>query len=228
MTARVSILAAGITFTQLFSLYKTERKPPRKTCSDYGLYVNRFVSLIGDLPIASIKKAHLRDFKNALIRCPAVIPAALNCKPFAEALLWADNHPDEPRLAAQTINGRGLGGLSAIFGWAVDNDLMDSNPRRGVKVAETKMKGDKRRPYSPADLQLIFNLPIFANPPHRPRAGGGDAARWFPLIALFTGARLSEIGQLRVADIRLETALPVGQQAIPRGRSIWFEAVAAG
>jgi integrase len=41
----------------------------------------------------------------------------------------------------------------------------------------------------------------------RPVAGAGEAAYWLPLIALYTGARLTEIGQLRVQDIKRELGI---------------------
>ncbi|OYV48219.1 MAG: hypothetical protein B7X10_03390 [Burkholderiales bacterium 21-58-4] len=40
----------------------------------------------------------------------------------------------------------------------------------------------------------------------RPRACGGEAIVWVPLIALATGARLEEICQLRVTDLTLDHA----------------------
>ena len=191
----------GPLISQLLASYKAERKPGPTTANDYTLYVGRFISLFGDLPVKTMTKAHMREFKTALVNCPANIPSQFSGKPFAQAVEWGIQHPDVPRLSAGTINDRGLGALSAIFGWAVENDLMESNPRRGIKVPEPKVRGDKRRPYNTDDLRLIFNLKIFENPPQRPKAGAGEAARWLPLIALFTGARLQEIGQLRVADI---------------------------
>jgi integrase len=36
----------------------------------------------------------------------------------------------------------------------------------------------------------------------RPEGGAGEAAYWLPLLGLFTGARLNEIGQLGTADVK--------------------------
>ena len=36
----------------------------------------------------------------------------------------------------------------------------------------------------------------------RPHGGKGEAAYWFPLISLFSGARRTEIAQLKVGDVR--------------------------
>ena len=60
-----------------------------------------------------------------------------------------------------------------------------------------------RLPYSIADLNKIFASPVYRDA-KRWTAGGGEAAFWIPLIGLFTGARLEEIGQLLIEDIRTE------------------------
>ena len=39
------------------------------------------------------------------------------------------------------------------------------------------------------------------------KGGAGEAAYWLPLLALFTGARLEELAQLRVSDLASEEGL---------------------
>jgi len=48
---------------------------------------------------------------------------------------------------------------------------------------------DSRLPYDAEELKLIFNSPLFRSG-ERPRGGGGEAAKWLPLVALFSGARV--------------------------------------
>jgi integrase len=59
----------------------------------------------------------------------------------------------------------------------------------------------QRQPFSLSDLQAIFSSPVYANG-ERPKGGRLEAAYWLPLLGLFTGARLEEIGQLRVSDVQ--------------------------
>ena len=40
-----------------------------------------------------------------------------------------------------------------------------------------------------------------------PKGGAGDAAYWLPILALYTGARLRELGQLRGEDVRQENGV---------------------
>ena len=60
----------------------------------------------------------------------------------------------------------------------------------------------KREPYSLEDLRRIFSTSVYVAPIDIPVSGCGFAAHWLPLLALFTGARLEELGQLLVGDVK--------------------------
>ena len=91
------------------------------------------------------------------------------------------------------------GFLKGLFEFAVDREWIPKNP--AVKLQLPKADKKKSRvPYEIEDIRQIFLSPNYAQA-ERPTAGRGEAAVWLPLIALFTGARLEEIAQLRPADI---------------------------
>jgi integrase len=71
---------------------------------------------------------------------------------------------------------------------------------KDVKVRVDKTADDGREIFQPSDLAAIFGSAIFTHG-HRPIAGGGEAAFWFPLIALLSGMRLEEIAGLRLRDL---------------------------
>jgi len=113
-----------------------------------------------------------------------------------------------------TINAH-LNRLSSVLNFAMNEGLIDRNPTRGLKVADPVRARDKRLPFSPQQLQRIFNAPLYrgclndeagyATPgPNHPRRG----RFWVPLIALFSGMRLNEICQLDVADIQEVEGIP--------------------
>lgn len=98
-----------------------------------------------------------------------------------------------------------MGLLSAILGVAHGNERLDQNAFQGVEFPRTF--GEKARiPFDTVTLQDIFNSPVYADG-FRPVAGAGEAAYWLPLLALFTGARLEELGQLLVEDVRLKDGI---------------------
>ena len=60
-----------------------------------------------------------------------------------------------------------------------------------------------REPWHIDELRLLFSSPVFAAGA-RPKGGRGEAAFWLPLLALHTGARLSELAALTAADVVIE------------------------
>lgn len=94
-----------------------------------------------------------------------------------------------------------LSRLRTLLGWAYQNDLAPANVAEGISVKVADSGKGKRLPFSLDELQAIFASPIYANG-ERPTRGRGEAAYWLPLLGLFTGARLEEIGQLRVSDVQ--------------------------
>jgi len=94
-----------------------------------------------------------------------------------------------------------LSRLRTLLGWAYQNDLAPANVAEGISVKVADNGKGKRLPFALDELQAIFASPVYANG-ERPKGGKGEAAYWLPLLGLFTGARLEEIGQLRVSDVQ--------------------------
>ncbi len=93
-----------------------------------------------------------------------------------------------------------LSRLRTLLQWAADNDYAATNAAAGIKVIDKNAAKNKRTEFSLDALKAIFESPVYTAGA-RPIQGRGEAAYWLPLLALFTGARLEELGQLRVADI---------------------------
>lgn len=90
-----------------------------------------------------------------------------------------------------------LSRLRTLLQWAADNGFADDNVGRGVSI---KAPRSDRKPFDLPALTAIFSSPIYSKG-LRPTQGRGEAAFWLPLLALFTGARLEELGQLRPSDV---------------------------
>src|SRR5207237_1081903 len=71
---------------------------------------------------------------------------------------------------------------------------------KDVKLRVDRRDEETREPFAPSDLAAIFTAGVFTRG-ERPLAGGGEAAFWFPLIALLSGMRLEEIAGLRLRDL---------------------------
>ncbi|MCW0232904.1 MAG: site-specific integrase [Ferrovibrio sp.] len=77
-------------------------------------------------------------------------------------------------------------------------DPAPRNPFAGLKYIEIGKPREARRAFSFESLEALFKLKHFTNPKND---ANGQASFWVTLLALFTGARQSEIIQLNKADI---------------------------
>jgi hypothetical protein len=192
--------------------WERERNAGALAKIEWGIAVKRFIELHGDLAIDAITKANIREFKDALAELPTRLPSDYKKVPLPkilEAVRSGRCVGGEPMVAA-SIN-KLLNALSSILSLAVDNGFIENNPAHRVRMPEDKARqGEKRLPYNKEDLKIIFNSPLFKgcrNSRQREIAGNEiikDHKYWLPLIALYTGARMEEIGQSFLSDIGSE------------------------
>ena len=198
---------AGEPLSAIFEAWKAEKKPPAKLVMEFGKGIRRFMELHGDVPAITISKAMIREFKAALQKLPAVRSGTQRNMKLQELLKALEKEPANKTLSVGSIN-KDLGSLSAVLAWAGKQGYFEANPMWSNPVSGMKLEGgpdaeEERVCYDPADLKTIFTSPVYSEGA-RPRAAGGDAAKWLPLLGLFTGARLEELGQALVSDIRQE------------------------
>ncbi len=193
--------SAAPPLTEIIGMWKAERKPSRKTEDEWTTSVRRFTDVCGDLPVDAITKAHVRTYRDVLLRTPRRLSHRARTMRLPDLVASVGDDPGVQRISPSTVK-KCVGAIAALLEWAVENDHAGSNPARGVKVRAPKSNGDGRLPYTTDDLNLIFgSSPVFTRG-DRPRSGGGEAAFWLPLLALFTGARLEELGQALVSDLK--------------------------
>lgn len=210
----------GERLSVVFERWKLERRPPAKTAGDFWAHVRRFIELHGDLGIRAITKRHVVAYKEAMLRYPSRVSGKLAGLALPALLEAVEGDRTIPRLSPRTVNDKALGALGAVFGWAVSNGYRDDNPASGVKVAMAEVRIDTRLPYSHDDLMRIFSFPIYLSG-DRPKGGAGEAAKWLPLLGLFTGARLEELGQALTADCKLELGVAyLDLRVIEQGKSL--------
>jgi integrase len=163
----------------------------------------------GEVPIASICRAHCRDLLDVLRFLPSNAGKRFPRLSPREASDHARQRGGITTISAANANSL-MSNMSSFLNWCVAEELLARNPARGLKLPDEVAKRDKRLPFSREQLRSIFNAPLYrgcrdggrgyAKPgSERPR----NARYWVPLIGLFTGARLGEICQLDTADIRL-------------------------
>lgn len=155
-----------------FDGWRRERKPSDKVWSEWSLALRRFIEVNGDVAVAKLDRGHIRKFKDALIAAG---------------------------LSISSIKKQ-LTAVRTVLAWGVDNGLCEHNVAAGVRVRGAKVQREARLPYDDTDLGRLFSSPVYTDG-ERPTGGGGEAAYWVPLIALYMGCRLEEMGQASVSDV---------------------------
>jgi len=203
--------AGSVDLMTMFDKWVEERKPPQKTVLDFRTAIRRFIELHGRIAVHEITKAHVRAYKDALQKHPRSCSGEMRQMTLPDLLHHLQRHPIEgPTLSAGTIN-KAITALQTVFGWIEAQGYLEAypnwtNPAANMKMHNPAKDEDTRLPYEADDLQTIFSSAVFSDGA-RPQGGAGEAAKWLPLIALFTGARLEEIGQALTSDVRHEDGI---------------------
>lgn len=117
---------------------------------------------------------------------------------------WISKQSNTSKTARDRLNW-----IKSLLKYAAETlEWIPKHPWAGISI--TVKTEAKRRPWEDPELKLLFKAPLTASYA-LPTAwnAGKDAAYWIPLLGLFTGARLGELCQLRVMDIRTVESLPV-------------------
>lgn len=161
------------TYQTAYECWQAESVATRSATRDR--YFNTIKSLAEFLqakPIAEISRKDIADFAVHLIR-----------------------NGNSPVTSRQKV-----GILKTIFNSAINQELIDKNPTDTFKLPY-KRPHKPRIGFTADDLQRIFHSPIYTQG-YLPLGGGRIACFWLPLLALYTGARLEELAQLQVCDIK--------------------------
>ena len=189
-----------LTLKFLLDKYLKDRHPVYSTKNSFRRAVILFDSLYPNIPVQKIDKVMVRRYKELISQIPSYpLKKDINLS----LIELSKNTGNRANLSPNSVN-KYIRGLSAVFSWAECNGYFDKypgwiNPTTGIRYKNIYTK--TRFPFTDEDLKKIFTSEIYT---HRnyPEAGKGEASYWMPLIALYTGARLEEIGQLYVSDIR--------------------------
>jgi integrase len=183
--------------TTLFSeavkdyLIEFEAGGPRpESVLDYRGDFRQFIQITGDVPVASLQHDELNDLKKKL----AALPPNMN-----KAKLLRGKTIDEilamklPPQSARNVQKKWQR-LQSFLDWAEGHGVVTKNYAKGKKPNAPTSNREK---FSDDDLGKLFESRHYSDALYKE-----PFQYWVPLIAAFTGARLEEISQLHLADIK--------------------------
>ncbi|NEU14587.1 tyrosine-type recombinase/integrase [Methylobacterium sp. BTF04] len=208
--AATAIAAPGEGVLELFDAFAREN--PKGVKPD-TLRMNReivtwFAQHVGPtFPASAIDNKAVREWKQALAKFPIKAAEVREFRGLSfTKIIVANDRLRRSTLSDRTVN-KYLSALGAYCQWLMRNGHIDSNPVDGMHLGNDK--GDNKvRPYTSEQLQKVFASPLFTGTQsekqvHKPgNFKIRDHRYWLPLLSLFTGARMGELAQLLVADVR--------------------------
>lgn len=167
-----------------------------KTLSEKRDALDLLQEIIGDKPVSTISKADARKADEVLQRLPKNRGKSATTRNLSLSEMLA--LPGVETISARTLNSY-VSHFQAFMSWVGKKWHTEDNPFQGfrVKVAASSAT-DERKPFKPEHLRTLY-LHLTDNPNGLVRK---DDHKWPTLIAMFSGARLNEVCQLRVEDVQ--------------------------
>ena len=186
----------------------TSRISP-KSRTEFERVFKMLIGFFGSERLASeVRAGAVRKFRDFVLTLPARQQKADIGLTAREVAARYATRPDHPKKSWKTA-AKYLDFLSAIFGHGLALEAINANPVTGAKFRTGRRAREQSRvEFSDDDLEKIVSSPLFMgcagvtrHHKHGDKVLWG-ARYWCMLLGVTTGARINEIGQLLVTDIR--------------------------
>lgn len=155
------------------------------------------IHVLGDLNSGDLQHSSIVTFKNALLNLPKNRTKGIYANKTIAEILELDI-PDDKKLSGTTLKSY-LSRASMFLQWMAKNNyaLPDlHHPLQGIRF-EKKPDYEQRPTFTDDELRRLFESKEYTFTGHKKASH-----YWVPLLAIFTGARQSELCQLHKSDIR--------------------------
>lgn len=177
--------ATAVSMRELFQGWKREARAgnyAEKTFNEYGAAVERLVTFIGHDDASRVSPKDIVAYK--------------------DMRLGTINPRTKASLSAKTVNDGDLAALKSVFGWAVSNHRLPSNPASGITIKVAKPEKQRGPGYTDDEAVSILKAAFAYSAAEAELNKTAAAKRWAPWLCALTGARIGEVLQLRRTDVR--------------------------
>ena len=188
--------------SELIDAYLEEKKTKwsvkgrEKNLKDVKPKLTLIIDIIGDIKSDDLQHAHIVSYKTALLQLPSNRKKGIFKSLSVDQILQMDI-PAEKRLSTETLKNN-IGKISSFLHWLAANNYSQSNlsdPLQGA-TPPSKPAHEQRSIFTSKQLVRLFHSEQYSQGLHKQ-----DSHYWVPLLALFTGARQTELCQLYKEDI---------------------------
>ncbi len=193
----------------LYDEWKANKKPGAQAAGEYRRSVDDFIDYIGDIPVADITARDIKAFAKAVAKMPRSMQRADRALTFTERLA-KHGEVEGGKVTATTVKKR-VSGVQAMLSFGFEEEWIEANVGLGIKISGYSKGG--QRPYSSfVDGQRLglFQADLFTAPAtwkQNRKTVADSSLFWIFLFGLTSGARLEEIGQPSLDDVRRDGAI---------------------
>ena len=196
-----SRLRPNMRLKSLFDAWKEDNNPRPQTALEFGAAVDDFIDFAGDVAVSTIDPDLLYDYRDEAAKLPASMPRADRKLTFRDRV--ARHAKTKPKCAPATLKKR-IGALQALLTYSFQQRWTAANVGTGIRIVGYTKTRRSRRSFEDHELTKLFASPLFVDP-----VGWTSISRisdatifWLFLLAATTGARLEEVGQVALADVK--------------------------
>ncbi|MEH6654551.1 DUF6538 domain-containing protein [Loktanella salsilacus] len=158
-----------------------QRGKREKTIKDFRQKVDHLHRFIKQKPAGELTRAELRKWRDHLLETGG---------------------PQGKPLSTQTVSEKYFAAVKAVLSLAHENERINDDPSKEIKVRKAKPKLSRDRAFTTEEATAILAAASAVVGQETKMATKTRlAVRWVPWIMAYTGARVSEIVQMRRQDI---------------------------
>lgn len=197
---------SSVTVARLFEQYEAENaqnwKPAtlRENQSSHAALIEIFDYLGLGADANTVTRADVLRVRDVLQQLPKNRKQRFKDAPLVD-LLGREEKTD--CLDVVTINNKYLIKMAAVFKWAVRNDLIKKNMTEGLELKVPQRKASEAR--NAFSTEQVGQLLVAAKS-YSQKTSGKPYHYYVTALAAITGARLNEVAQLQVKDVRVTEA----------------------
>lgn len=172
-------------------------KNTKKNLDSIKPKLDLIIHVVGDVNACDFQRSDIVRFKNALLNLPKNRTKGMYANKTIAEILELDI-PDNAKLSGTTLKSY-LSRMSMLLQWMAKNNYAQPDlhyPLQGIRF-DQKPDHEQRSTFTDDELRRLFESKEYTVTGHRKASH-----YWVPLLALFTGARQSELCQLYKSDIR--------------------------
>lgn len=165
---------------------------------EYRPKLKLLIEIVGDKKSGTLIKEDITSFKESLYKLPKNRSQHRAYKGMHINELLKLDIDDDQKISKTTIKNYATK-VRIFLQWGIDNGYFQEGIKTPLNriIKKTQRADEEREPFTTDELKRIFESKQYKECTHK-----SNAHYWVPLLGLFTGARINELCQLYVEDVK--------------------------